>query len=93
MMRFNYFAEKGAFTRDAKTAYYTINFDKMNKAMISLIQEILHIQGNGDYEAAAKWIKEEGIIKEMLQNDLDRINNANIPVDIVFEQGLDKIKF
>lgn len=93
MMRFNYFAEKGAFTRNAKTGYYTINFDKMHKAMISLIQEILHIQGNGDYAAAAKWIKEEGIIKEMLQNDLDRINNANIPVDIVFEQGPDKIKF
>jgi predicted DNA-binding transcriptional regulator YafY len=30
-----------------------------------------------------------GIIKETLQRDLDRLSEANIPVDIVFEQGLD----
>ncbi len=90
MMRFNYFAEKGAFTQDKK-GYYTINFDKMHKAMISIMQEILHIQGDGNYEAAAKWIKEEGIIKEMLQKDLNRLGSANIPVDIVFEQGPDKL--
>jgi hypothetical protein len=30
-----------------------------------------------------------GIIKEGLQKDLDRLSKANIPVDIVFEQGLD----
>jgi hypothetical protein len=93
MMRFNYFAEKGAFSRNEKSGYYTINFDKMHEAMITIMQKILHIQGQGDYTAASKWIKEEGIIKAMLQNDLNRLGDANIPVDIVFEQGLNKIKF
>jgi hypothetical protein len=30
-----------------------------------------------------------GVIKEALQKDLDRLSDASIPVDIVFEQGLD----
>ena len=33
-------------------------------------------------------IKEKGIIQLQLQNDLDRLKDAGIPVDIVFEQGL-----
>jgi len=90
MMRFNYFEEKGAFTRD-ENGIYTINFEKMNEAMITIMQDILKIQGDGNYDAAAKWIAEEGIIRPMLQSDLDRLGAANIPVDIVFEQGVDKI--
>ena len=31
--------------------------------------------------------EENGCIREELQKDLDRIGEAGIPVDIVFEQG------
>lgn len=90
MMRFNYFADKGAFTRDEK-GIYTVHFDKMKECMVSLMQKILTIQGDGNYAAATKWIDKDGVIKEVLQKDLDRLEDANIPVDIVFEQGIDKI--
>jgi len=86
MMRFNYFADHGVFTRTDE-GIYTIHFDKMKEAVIGSLQDILHIQGNGDYEAAAKLIEETGIVMPMLQSDLDRLNSANIPVDIIFEQG------
>lgn len=90
MMRFNYFAEKGAFTRSDE-GIYTIHFEKMKEAMVGSLQDILHLQGDGDYEATAKLIEETGIIKPMLQSDLDRLSAANIPVDIVFEQGIKNI--
>jgi hypothetical protein len=32
-------------------------------------------------------IEEKGFIREALQKDLDRIGEAGIPRDIVFEQG------
>lgn len=86
MMRFNYFLEKGAFTKN-EDGTYTVNFEAMQDAMISLMQKILKIQGDGDYEAAKAWVEEEGVIKEQFQQDLDAINNANIPVDIIFNQG------
>ncbi len=86
MMRFNYFERKGAFNRQ-DDGTYKINFDKMKDAVISSVKQILIIQGDGDYETAKNLVEKEGIIKEQLQEDLDRINEANIPVDIVFEQG------
>jgi peptidase M49-like protein len=86
MMRFNYFLEKGAFTKN-EDGTYTVVFDKMKDAMISLMQKILVVQGDGDYDACKKWLTEEGIIKPQFQADLEKINNANIPVDIVFKQG------
>lgn len=86
MMRFNYFEEKGAFTQN-EDGTYTVNFDPMYDAMISLMQKILLIQGNGDYEAAKQWVEEAAMIPPGLQADLDRLNGSNIPVDIVFRQG------
>jgi hypothetical protein len=87
MIRFYYFEQQGAFTRDTETGTYRVDFDKMKKAMTSLSDELLKIQGDGDYNAAAKLIKENGYIRPELQSDLDRISAAGIPKDIVFEQG------
>jgi hypothetical protein len=89
MVRFNYFQEKGAFTRDNVSGTYRVNYDAMFQAMLDLTKDILIIQGNGDYEAAKKMLTEKGYIKEGLQKDLDRINEKGIPKDIVFEQGLE----
>jgi hypothetical protein len=86
MMRFNFFREEGAFTRNADGTF-TVDFEKTKAAMEKLVQKIVYIQGDGDYEAAQKWVKTEGIVTPELQADLDRINSANIPVDVVFEKG------
>ena len=87
MMRFYYFEEAGAFTRDEATGTYRVDFEKMKAAMLGLAEHILVIQGDGDYAAAQKELDEKGFIREALQNDLDRIGEAGIPRDIVFEQG------
>lgn len=87
MIRFYYFQEKGAFERDPVTGTYRVNFEKMKEAMFDLSRLVLTIQGDGDYELAKKMIEESGFIREELQQDLDRIAEAGIPVDIVFEQG------
>lgn len=87
MMRFNYFEQTGAFVRDAETGKYKVDFDKMYEAMISSMQQILTLQGDGNYEATKALIEAEGVVKAQLQQDLDKINASNIPVDIVFTQG------
>jgi len=87
MIRFNYFKEKGAFTRNPDGTY-KVNYDKMYDAMKSLSGLILKLQGDGDYEAVAKLIKEKGIVTPQLKKDLQKLNDANIPVDIVFDQGI-----
>ncbi len=87
MMRFNYFAENGVFTRN-QDGTYTVHFEKMKVAMVSLMQRILTVQGNGDYEAAKEWVQSQAMVQPQLQADLDRLNESGIPVDIVFEKGI-----
>ncbi len=88
MIRFNYFQEHEAFQR-TETGQYKIDFEKMAKASSSLSEKILTLQGDGDYDGTDLMVKEKGVISPMLQKDLDRLSEKNIPVDIVFEQGVD----
>jgi hypothetical protein len=86
MVRFNYFQEKGAFTRNEQ-GLYNINVNKMTTAINALSELILTLQGNGDYQGVDNLIKGSGIIGETLAADLARLETAKIPVDIVFKQG------
>ena len=89
MVRFNFFKQQGAFTRDAATGRYRVDFDKMTAAMNALSAKLLTIQGDGDYEAAKQLTDGMGNVDAELAGDLKKLEGAKIPVDIVFEQGLD----
>jgi len=86
--RFNFFAKMGAFTRDAATGTYRVDFDKMTEAMNALSEKILEFQGDGDRDGVAAFMDEMGVIGTVLQGDLDSLSTAGIPVDIVFDQGM-----
>ena len=51
-------------------------------------EQILRLQGDGDYDAVAAFVERYGTLGEPLQKDLDRLAAAGIPVDIVYEQGM-----
>lgn len=89
LIRFNYFDELGAFTRDEATGTYRVDFDAMRSASNQLANKILTLQGDGDYEGANEFFATYAVVGEQLQADLGRLGDAGIPVDIVFEQGLD----
>lgn len=91
MVRFNFFKENGAFARDEQTGKYRVNYDKMREAMNKLSEKILTLQGNGDYAGVGSLLNEQGQISPQLQADLNRLSEANIPVDIVFEQGTEAL--
>ena len=90
MVRFNFFKQAGAFTRNPDGTY-SINYENMSLAMKDLSQLILSLQGNGDFEGVAQLVKTKGIIDTQLQKDLDRLSDANIPVDVIFEQGVEAL--
>jgi len=87
MMCFNFFEKNDAFTRNEK-GEYVIDFDKAFQAMNKWAELIIVTQGNGDIEFAQQYRSENGGITETLQADLNRINNAGIPRDIRFNQGI-----
>ncbi len=86
MLAFNFFLEKGAFTRH-DDGTYAIDMEKMQEAARELTEKVIVAQGNGDYEGVKAWVASESVIKPQLQADLDRLSEAGIPVDIYFEMG------
>lgn len=82
----NFLEERGAFTRDAATGRYRVNFEKMQEATNLLAQTILILQGDGDYAGVGAFQQRYGTISPTLRADLDRLNAKGIPVDIIYEQ-------
>lgn len=87
MIRFNYFYAAGAFSRDPESGKYRVNRDAFEAAIAALSRELLMLQGDGDYAAVAAFVDQLGGVGPQLQADLDRLAEAGIPVDIVYEQG------
>jgi hypothetical protein len=87
MIRFNFFENAGAFSRDESSGTYRVKLPEFERAVKDLSEKLLTLQGNGDYAAVDTFVAEMGSVSNNLQADLDRLAAAGIPVDIVFEQG------
>jgi hypothetical protein len=86
MFNMKFFADRGAFVYQ-EDGTYMVDFEVMKEAVVALVERILTVQGDGDYEAAKEWIESDGVMTDQLKTDLDRVNASGIPVDIVFKQG------
>ncbi len=91
MIRFNFFAREEAFALDQETNSYLVDFEKMNAAVEKMVEKLITLQGDGDYEAAREMIQRDGGMTETLQGNIDDINRENIPVDVHFKQGLEHL--
>jgi Peptidase family M49 len=89
ILRFNFFLERGAFVRDPRSGAYRVDQAKMEGAMDVLSTLILTLQGDGDLAGVKKLMEEKGTVRPELGADLERLKQANIPVDVVFEQGVE----
>ena len=89
MVRFNFFQEQGAFTRDDATGTYRIDFDRMADAVAALSELLLTLQGDGNYAGVSELMESKALVPTGLQADLDRLGELKIPVDVVFEQGVE----
>ncbi|HUQ46893.1 MAG TPA: hypothetical protein VM053_01470 [Gemmatimonadaceae bacterium] len=84
---FNFLQQQGAFTRDASSGKYRVDFPKFEAGANALAARILTIQGDGDYDGLGAFQAQYGKISAELQRDLDRLKTKGIPVDLVFEQA------
>lgn len=87
MIRFNFFQQAGAFTRDEASGKYRVHVAEFEQAVEDLSRTLLTLQGDGNYAAVDAFVSRYARIDGPLQADLDRLAAASIPVDIVFEQG------
>src|SRR5690606_13379555 len=88
LVRFNFFQEMGAITQ-TEDGRWRVEEEAMAEAVEALAGRILTLQGDGDYDAVVAFVEEYGVMTPALQASLDRVAAAGIPVDVVFEQGVE----
>ena len=84
MMCFNYMEDNGAFSRNAD-GKYVVDFDKAAAAIDSWAALILETQATGNFEFAQKYAAENASIRPALAAEVEKVNGAGIPRDIVFD--------
>ena len=84
MMCYNYMEDHGAFTRNAE-GKWVIDFEKAAEAVNSWANLILETQATGNFEFAQQYSSKNASIREALAADIEKVNGAGIPRDIVFE--------
>lgn len=87
MMCFNYFEDKGAFSRNAE-GKYVVDMEKAKEALKGWAAMILDVEGQGDMQRATTYAGTNGKVREQLGKDLNSINAAGIPLDIRYNQGV-----
>ena len=88
LVRFNFFQEMGAIAT-TDDGQWRIDPERMDAAVEALAGRILTLQGDGDYDAVTAFVDEYGQMTPDLEASLARVNAAGIPVDVVFEQGVE----
>ena len=62
-----------------------IDFEKAAEAVNSWANLILETQATGNFEFAQQYSSKNASIREALAADIEKVNGAGIPRDIVFE--------
>ncbi len=89
LMQLNFLEEKGAFSYDAAAQTYKVDLETMGEAVDELAGVILKFQGEGNYDGLGEFMATYQVVGDTLQQQLDRLSDERIPVDVVFEQGTD----
>jgi hypothetical protein len=89
LMQLSFLEEKGAFLYDSESKTYRVDLQKVSGAVRELASVILKFQGDGDYEGLGRFQEKYQVVSPRLQESLDRVAAKGIPVDVVFEQGLE----
>ncbi|MDA3819567.1 MAG: Zn-dependent hydrolase, partial [Candidatus Delongbacteria bacterium] len=86
MLEFNHLKENGAIERTTN-GKYKINFEKMKEVVSDFCGFLIKTEGHGNYEYAKLMVQQKAKVDETLGSDIERVNQANVPKDVIFEQG------
>ncbi|MBF0417157.1 MAG: Zn-dependent hydrolase [Magnetococcales bacterium] len=87
LIRFNFLSEQGAFTRSDE-GRYRVDTGRMRAASRELAGLILKLQGDGNLQGVRILEKHYGTLSASLIADLQRVEAAAIPIDVVFKSAL-----
>jgi hypothetical protein len=81
-VQLNFLLREGGVQFDARKGEYALNPKKFDVALARLVQELLEIEGTGDYERAGRLLARDGELDAATREILKRFES--VPVDVVF---------
>jgi hypothetical protein len=81
-VQLNFLLREGGVQFDVKKGEYSLNPKKFDAALARLAQELLEIEGTGDYERAGRLLARDGELDAATREILKRFES--VPVDVVF---------
>lgn len=87
LIQINFLKEKGGIVE--KDGKFAIDFEKIIPALKLLVQEILEIEGTGDYERAKQFIAKYGQLDDNLKQKLQMLQTIPVDIQPVFQSVRD----
>jgi hypothetical protein len=81
-VQLNFLLREGGVQFDAKKGEFSLNPKRFEPALAKLAQELLEIEGTGDYERAGRLLARDGALDAGTRQLLERFES--VPVDVVF---------
>ncbi|PCI64121.1 MAG: hypothetical protein COB37_02885 [Kordiimonadales bacterium] len=78
--QYSYLKKNSAFTVDAKTGLYSLDFDKVEATVTEIVRDVVMMQGDGQYAAAKTFLDTYAVLDDAANASFDR--TSGIPVDI-----------
>lgn len=75
--------------RDTASGAYRLDVDRVGPAVEEMAANLLRLQGDGAYERAIAWYGSTGAVGAVQRRDLDRLAGRSVPIDVIYEQGLE----
>jgi hypothetical protein len=85
LMEFNFLREKGAFLYDKESEKFRLNPGKVREAVKELARTLLILEGDGNYENAARFIERYGKLDEVTRKMLQSLKDIPVDIEPVFE--------
>jgi hypothetical protein len=87
LVQFNYLREKGAFVYDGATGTFRVDFARIRDAVRDLAARFLVLEGDGDYDQAARFIKQYGQVDDLTRQTLDKLKDIPVDIEPIFHLG------
>jgi hypothetical protein len=88
LIQFNYLREKGAFVHDAATGTFRVEFQRIREAVRDLAARFLVLEGDGDYDQAARFVKQYGQMDDLTRGTIEKLKDIPVDIEPIFHLNL-----
>jgi len=88
LIQFNYLRERGAFVHDPPSGTFRVDFARVQDAVRDLAARFLVLEGDGDYDQVARFVKQYGQMDALTREVLEKLKDIPVDIEPIFRLGI-----